>query len=491
MSGRATSRGRPVAQVQTPAVDDPKIQRALDTVASAVQDLQSRRQLDQFNATDPGYVPLAGTDETLFLRSDGTWAAPGVSGSSGVGGSGTANKIAKWATATTLGDSTITDTGVLVTVNDALLVTGAATFSAAVSIEGNATIGNAGGDAHVVNGTVDFNHAVNVDGTLTLSLMTAGSVLFAGVAGVITQDNANLFFDNTNNYLGVGTNAPAKPLDVRGTPNTHIMELRNTNVVGYSAVDVLDEGGTSRFGWGYNNGLDLIYLSLNNSADMIVTGNGSLIGKVFNSGNWNIGSTTGDPSVKLRVEGSTILGTSIGNTHAVTGNATISGNTSGVALNVSAPVQTNIRIVGDSDSTSSDAAYTGLVIARGVGPTELWFIGRDGTAPSDGLIFRRSGTTNDLKIDTSGHAAFTGRIGVNGAAPPAQASITALTDSSGGTANNTVQALTDPADTPADADALRDDLVANLIPQLRNNYADLAVKINELRTILVNLGFAT
>lgn len=56
----------------------------------------------------------------------------------------------------------------------------------------------------------------------------------------------------------------------------------------------------------------------------------------------------------------------------------------------------------------------------------------------------------------------------------------ALTDSSGGTANTTVQALTDPADTPASADALRDDLVANLIPQLRNNYADLADQHNKL-----------
>lgn len=66
--------------------------------------------------------------------------------------------------------------------------------------------------------------------------------------------------------------------------------------------------------------------------------------------------------------------------------------------------------------------------------------------------------------------------------------VTALTDSSGGTANNTIQALTNPADAPATADALRDDLVANLIPELRNNFADLAAKVNEIRTALVNHG---
>ena len=39
----------------------------------------------------------------------------------------------------------------------------------------------------------------------TLSGITQGSVLFAGASGVISQDNSNLFWDNTNNRLGIGT----------------------------------------------------------------------------------------------------------------------------------------------------------------------------------------------------------------------------------------------------------------------------------------------
>ena len=70
----------------------------------------------------------------------------------------------------------------------------------------------------------------------------------------------------------------------------------------------------------------------------------------------------------------------------------------------------------------------------------------------------------------------------------ADLTITALTDSSGGAANDTVQALTDPADTPVTADALRDDLVANLIPELRNNFADLAAKVNKALTTLRDIG---
>jgi hypothetical protein len=38
---------------------------------------------------------------------------------------------------------------------------------------------------------------------------TAGSVLFAGTSGVLQQDNANLFWDDTNNRLGIGTATPS------------------------------------------------------------------------------------------------------------------------------------------------------------------------------------------------------------------------------------------------------------------------------------------
>ncbi len=48
----------------------------------------------------------------------------------------------------------------------------------------------------------------------TLSSMTAGSLLFAGAGGLVSQNNSNLFWDNTNNRLGIGTAAPSVNLDV-------------------------------------------------------------------------------------------------------------------------------------------------------------------------------------------------------------------------------------------------------------------------------------
>lgn len=57
-----------------------------------------------------------------------------------------------------------------------------------------------------------------------------------------------------------------------------------------------------------------------------------------------------------------------------------------------------------------------------------------------------------------------------------------------GTANSALEALPNPTDTPSTADALRDDLVAVLIPALRNNFADVAAQIAAIRTALINAG---
>ena len=54
-------------------------------------------------------------------------------------------------------------------------------------------------------------------GTGTATTFTTGSVVFAGASGVYSQDNASLFWDDTNNRLGVGTAAPTAPLEVSQT----------------------------------------------------------------------------------------------------------------------------------------------------------------------------------------------------------------------------------------------------------------------------------
>ena len=66
-------------------------------------------------------------------------------------------------------------------------------------------------------------------GTGTATAFTAGSVVFAGASGVYSQNNANLFWDDTNNRLGVGTATPAVGLHVSGTSTTAIARIASTS----------------------------------------------------------------------------------------------------------------------------------------------------------------------------------------------------------------------------------------------------------------------
>ena len=70
-------------------------------------------------------------------------------------------------------------------------------------------------DANGFDGTISL---VGSTATLTITTaLTTGSVPFIGASGALSQDNANLFFDDTNNRLGINTNAPTTALDVFGS----------------------------------------------------------------------------------------------------------------------------------------------------------------------------------------------------------------------------------------------------------------------------------
>lgn len=92
--------------------------------------------------------------------------------------------------------------------------------------------------------------------------------------------------------------------------------------------------------------------------------------------------------------------------------------------------------------------------------------GRGLSVAADGSFELKLGATLALDKD--------GRVSVRFAA------IDGLTDDTDGTASSVLTAIPDPANTPASADALRDDLVANTLPTLRNAIASLAAKVNAI-----------
>lgn len=64
--------------------------------------------------------------------------------------------------------------------------------------------------------TQTFAGVKNFSSSPVFSTMTQGSVLFIGALGQVQQDNTNLFWDNTNDRLGIGTSTPGFRLDVNG-----------------------------------------------------------------------------------------------------------------------------------------------------------------------------------------------------------------------------------------------------------------------------------
>jgi len=84
---------------------------------------------------------------------------------------------------------------------------------------------------------------LTIDATgIKITSLTTGSVLFAGAGGLISQDNANFFWDNTNKRLGLGTATLAEKLEVY--PNTDVSAIIGRAKVG-DIVGTADIAGFS------------------------------------------------------------------------------------------------------------------------------------------------------------------------------------------------------------------------------------------------------
>ncbi len=102
---------------------------------------------------------------------------------------------------------------------------------------------------------------------LTLSGLTAGSALFVGTSGVISQDNANFFWDVTNHRLGIGTTPSAK---------LHVLATTEQLRLGYDASNYISNTVSS------TGGLTMASTGTNGGFTFTPSGTGSLI---LNSGN--------------------------------------------------------------------------------------------------------------------------------------------------------------------------------------------------------------
>jgi hypothetical protein len=209
------------------------------------------------------------------------------------------------------------------------------------------------------------------NGKFTLPALTSGSVLFSN-GSTIAQDNSNLFWDDTNNRLGIGTTSPIDVLDIRKNQNstsvetTTTMLLSNTNENGIAAYVFTSDGTTRQGGLQYNNKTGFRNLFSCTYTDIPYNfGTNNIIRFRISATSGNViiqnGGTFTDAGFRLDVSGTTRLN----------GNTSIGGATAGARLDVRAQgaLSTDIafRVRNSADSANLVSfAGNGNIIVNGV-----------------------------------------------------------------------------------------------------------------------------
>jgi len=156
-------------------------------------------------------------------------------------------------------------------------------------VSGSTIFGN------ILSNTHQFTGSVSITGSLTLPYLSTGSVLFAGATDNITEDNANFFWDDTNNRLGIGTNTPARQLEIfNGIGGEQILaRFRCFNAAANAGIEFLNSTNTNAqiVGLASTNGLSFRYGTTEGA-------------RLTGAGNLHIGTFASDTGERLQVSGS-------------------------------------------------------------------------------------------------------------------------------------------------------------------------------------------
>lgn len=183
-------------------------------------------------------------------------------------------------------------------------------------------------------------------GTFTLPSLTSGSVLFSN-GTTIAQNNANFFWDNTNNRLGIGTSIPQDSFTVSGQLGNLTSELSVINTNGGKVTFRAGVLGVT------NSGFTLLTAAADGTSETARLA-------VSSTGNLLIGTTT-DAGYKLDVNG----------TARVQGNLTLAGTTTigggyGVTSGTFNIIQNGPNIVPSSGTMVVNGfAFTGTINQTG------------------------------------------------------------------------------------------------------------------------------
>ncbi len=208
--------------------------------------------------------------------------------------------------------------------------------------------------------------------------VTAGSVVFASATNTYGQDNANLFWDDSNNRLGIGTATPNEQLELTGNLRVPV----TTSAVGRIMMGAnrwIDALGTGNLMIGVA-GFPAGNTTLSGSYNIGIGGDSTLTALTSGSNNIAIGRTTG--GVITTGSSNFLLGSLAGN-HLTTGsnNTAVGTNALGSANTVSELVAVGANALTQNTTGTQNTAVgfnAGLFITTGDFNTAIGYIALQG-----------------------------------------------------------------------------------------------------------------
>lgn len=237
----------------------------------------SATQVGTFTVDQQGRLTLAG-NTTIALNASaiaaGTLAA--ARGGTGVSNTGTI----------TLGGNLVT--------SGAFDLTLTQTAASNVTLPTTGTLATLAGTETLTNKTLT---APKITG------FTAGSVLFTGASGVVSEDNSNLFWNNTSKFLGIGV-APSFALDVVTSGTTIALYRTTSSVLGVMTVS----GATVQMQFGIVEATGQAFIGSITNHDLLFLANNAEAGRFSTAGNFQMGgaNTVIDASRLFRLRSYTV-----------------------------------------------------------------------------------------------------------------------------------------------------------------------------------------
>lgn len=201
-----------------------------------------------------------------------------------------------------------------------------------------------------ITATDDNGFDFTITGTTTKDIeltttLTQGSVFFAGSGGAINEDNDNLFYDNPNDWFGVGTNTP----EVR-------LHVISDEVEAYAAIIYGDGHGLSV------DGANTIFIaSTSGTPKFEVDSDGSIAFDNSTGTSGQILKSNGAAAAPTWVDPSTVFSGTVSTVSVVTDNGfqgSVANATTTPAITLETSVTTNRVLYANSNELTGSANFT-------------------------------------------------------------------------------------------------------------------------------------